>query len=358
MSSDVKVKAVFLFNLSKAGLNQELIQTGQRGGVGRKVEVPFAELSPDDRALVVECGRDLGAFIEVSLQNVALNSDVYATRVEDESAWIKATTVELDAVPTISEAVALARQLRDRGKSVREHAKAKVAEAKATAAEQRRRNLAAYEELHNKLYHPGLGLIATRNLPALKGWSWADSTGHLLDGGFAPDAHESDKMTLYAPARLLRYKGAGSVVDDAIKELEKAAAEAEKDSWIRQYGSAHLKEAWLADYPSSREYLVERAAKEFPGFTLDFDGNGGDTSRSFPSRKALAAEKYLQSLGVSCRVVWVTQWPFDKRDEVIEDNDACEAIRISDWYGKDLYAKPADINLNLSRPYGTSVYQQ
>ena len=353
------VKAVFHFNLSKAGLNQELIQTGIRGTVSRKVEALFSELSPEDRVLVIECGRDVGSYIEVKLQDIELNSSVYQSQVDDEKAWIKATAIELDAMPTVPQALALARHLWESGKAVREQAKLKVAGAKAAAAEQRRRNLAAYRELHKRLYRPDTGLITTGNLESLRKWTWADSTGHVIDTDFRPSNQEADALELHGNVRHELRRRHTSVVEDAIKELEKAAAEAEKDRWIKAHGSTHLREAWLADYPSSREYLIERAAMEFPGFTLDFDDNGSDKTRSFPSEAALKAEKHLESFGVKCRVVWVTEWPSSKVDEDDRwgvEEDPREAIVVRGWHGKDLYIEPEDVA--LTRVYGEEVYKK
>jgi hypothetical protein len=259
-------------------------------------------------------------------------------------------------MPTVAQALALARQLWESGKAVREQAQAKVAEAKAAAAQHRQRNLNAYREHYNHLYHPESGLITTGNLEALKAWRWADSTGHVLDAGFTPTPDEFGDLGLSSYRRELRRRY-DSVVEDAVKELEKAAAEAEKDRWIEVHGSRHLREAWAAGYPAQREYLTERAALEFPGFTLDFDNNGEDKTRTFPSEKALAAEKHLKSFGVSGRVVWVTSWPTSKRDEDDwgDDEESCEAVRVSGWHGKDLYIRPE--SMDMTRAYGPAVYE-
>lgn len=111
---------------------------------------------------------------------------------------------------------------------------------------------------------------------------------------------------------------------------EKAAAEAEKQTWVEEHGSEHLRKALCAGYDCQRLYVTERAAKEFPGFTVDFGDDARWDNRSCPSEEALAI-----SLGVpTSRVVWLTAPARKLRGMEAEDWESREAVVVEDWLGK------------------------
>lgn len=112
--------------------------------------------------------------------------------------------------------------------------------------------------------------------------------------------------------------------DEAAKEAAKEAGEAEKAAWIAAHGSAHLQRASAAGYDCQRKYVTERAALEFPGYTVDFANNAAWRSRSCPSEAALD-----EALRVGGEVVWLTTPP---RPGNADDDDfgytAVEAVAV------------------------------
>lgn len=111
---------------------------------------------------------------------------------------------------------------------------------------------------------------------------------------------------------------AREIAEDRRKDAIKAAKEAEKRDWVMAHGSAHLKRCVEAGYNCQRLYLEELAALEYPGYTLDFNGNADWKSRSCPSPAAMdEAER------VDGEVVWLICPP-----STIEDFEPCEAVLV------------------------------
>lgn len=131
-----------------------------------------------------------------------------------------------------------------------------------------------------------------------------------------------------------------------------ALRDAEKARWIAALGSDHLKRAFAAGYDSQRQYVVERAAAEWPGWRVDFNDTAGWDERVFPSVEALdaedqakarvaAADEPFHRYGVP-RVVWLTAEPSDSvpgtYGEQIEEYeyaafDPVEAVVVEGYLG-------------------------
>jgi len=120
----------------------------------------------------------------------------------------------------------------------------------------------------------------------------------------------------------------------AQREARKAALQAMKTDWIEQYGSAHLKRACLAEgYNCQRLYVTERAAREAPGFVVDFNNNAGWKDRSCPSVEALDGldEARKLTLGEPI-IVWLTDAPNARVNTYDYDEfAACEAVVIRNY---------------------------
>jgi len=114
--------------------------------------------------------------------------------------------------------------------------------------------------------------------------------------------------------------------------------EAEKRAWIEAHGSEYLRRACLkGGYDCQRRYIIERAAMEAPGYTVDFDDAAAWRSRSCPSAAALDEEDAARALGLGePEIVWLTNPPKDSHDD---DDDyfefsPCEAVAIRGYLGK------------------------
>lgn len=121
------------------------------------------------------------------------------------------------------------------------------------------------------------------------------------------------------------------------KEEEKRQRELkEKKEWIEKYGSEHLKKAFSQGFDCQRLYIEERAAKEFPGFILDFDDDAEWRGRSCPSKQALEEMIELKEKGYKANVVWVTWIPADLmgEDEDYYEFEETEAVVIENYVGK------------------------
>lgn len=126
-------------------------------------------------------------------------------------------------------------------------------------------------------------------------------------------------------------------------EAEKASAEAEKAAWIAAHGSARLKRAHAAGYDCGRLYLRERAAVEYPGFTLDYENAAAWKRRACPSERALNIETETRAAHPEADevyIVWMTAPPADtpNDDEYDDEYEAREAVVVKDrrYAGRDL----------------------
>jgi hypothetical protein len=116
------------------------------------------------------------------------------------------------------------------------------------------------------------------------------------------------------------------------KEEERRRLEQEKAEWVEAHGSDYLKRALRLGYDCQRQYVTERAAKEFPDYTVDFDNDARWRSRSCPSPEALEEVERLIASGYDAQVVWLTAPPYElEYDDIF---DECEAIIIFNYLGK------------------------
>lgn len=114
------------------------------------------------------------------------------------------------------------------------------------------------------------------------------------------------------------------------KEVKKPLSE-EKKEWIERFGSVHLKRAHQMNYNCQRQYVTERAEKEYPEFILDFYLETKLKERPLPSEKALDAEEALRknNPNTHVRVEWMQK-----------PEKECEVVVMYDYLGKyRLYRK-------------------
>jgi len=127
---------------------------------------------------------------------------------------------------------------------------------------------------------------------------------------------------------------------EAAEHAEAQRQESERRIWIQAHGSEFLRQAHAAGYDCQRLYATERAALEFPGFTLEFDSSSRWKSRSCPSRKAFE----IAQATPPARVIWLTDLSDTLRTEwgLEDDEDSWgedpwkeqEALLVADFLGK------------------------
>ncbi|NPV45246.1 MAG: hypothetical protein HPY70_14930 [Firmicutes bacterium] len=142
---------------------------------------------------------------------------------------------------------------------------------------------------------------------------------------------EEEKKKLERETDRARIEAERAAREEEEKAL-RAEREREKKQWISLYGSDYLKRAVALGYDCQRQYVTERAAREFPDYEVDFDCRAEWRSRSCPSEEALDEVEDALERGFSAQVVWLTYPPYE-----LEYNDAyepCEAIVVQDYLGK------------------------
>jgi hypothetical protein len=124
---------------------------------------------------------------------------------------------------------------------------------------------------------------------------------------------------------------------DADRAAEKEKEEAERLAWIETHGSDYLQRAVKLGYNCQRQYVTERAAKEFPGYALDFNNNATWKDRACPSEAALDEVERLIRQGYDAEVVWLTE-PIQEPEYSDDDDyccfEPCETIVVRNYLGK------------------------
>lgn len=142
-------------------------------------------------------------------------------------------------------------------------------------------------------------------------------------------------------------EAAEQAVRDAAREAEKAFREAEKTEWIREHGSQYLKDCFDLDVKANLEYVVERAALEFPGYTVDYAETAKWDEKFSPSPEALSELKRVRATGADAKIVWLTEPAQVRKVEPAYDEygyredekyEPCEAVVIKKFLGRyDLF---------------------
>lgn len=115
------------------------------------------------------------------------------------------------------------------------------------------------------------------------------------------------------------------------EQLKKDQIAEQRKAWIAAYGSERLKKCQAHGYSCSRLYWQERAQKEFPGWSLDYNESATYEDRSGPSLAALTLLEQLQQEhdGSEIKIVWLVTGP--SSDPEGEDRDTelyVEALRL------------------------------
>jgi hypothetical protein len=117
--------------------------------------------------------------------------------------------------------------------------------------------------------------------------------------------------------------------------------------WADKFGSDQLKRGLATGHTCTRLYVLERAAKEYPDFVVDFNDTANWEERSTPSVEALDAldEVKAEHPKSNAKIVWLTarasnNTPDDDDDDYYSDDDnefsPREAIVIREFLARDL----------------------
>jgi hypothetical protein len=116
------------------------------------------------------------------------------------------------------------------------------------------------------------------------------------------------------------------------KEEERKLYESEKNNWIEQHGSQYLKDCLNLDIKANREYVIERASKEFPDYEVDYNDNADWNDILSPSESIVNELKILRKNGVDSFIIWLKK-PIET-NYYDYDYEPKEAILIQNYLGK------------------------
>lgn len=265
------------WNASEATRMREAVETGDAGPRTRELKVDLAELKPKERKAVIEY---FG-----SVDSVNVWSKVDMTRKPTFSEKAKNSGYmdrygkgpEFDAEPTPSYILDFIKaEMKERAKA----GKYKAMEEGRLAKEETWK-LARYEELRPQVE----ALIEAEDVEALAQFKLT------ILGNWSPKGKD----------------GLNGMIRSAYCDILKRHAEEAKTKWVTEYGSERLKKAFERGHSCQRRYVVERAAMEAEGFTVDFNGKANWKERSCPSEAALSAAEYAETLGLGAvDIVWLT----------------------------------------------------
>lgn len=279
---------------SDEAIRKEYIKTGKRPDKHRKFALDLTELTPEQRKPIIESGKcvlDLSKTYTFTPNKYLNNQNYLDTSVLNRR--------HFDQQPTADDVVTYCHHyLGELAKGM-----AYKAEVKAKEKAEKKRVAALEAEWQPKLD----ALITAKDIDGLN--------------------------TFHAPPET----GLNRKATNAWRELKAELAEADKFFWIAEHGSEHLKEAFQAGYDCQRKYVLQRAAKEFPSFEVDFNNTSDWKTRSCPSPMAL---RLAQKVGG--KVVWLTtpassDIPDTDREyyeDYYEPFEACEAVVIRRYLDK------------------------
>jgi hypothetical protein len=321
-----QVGVIFEYAVSDKFRNAETIATGQRLPAQRQLRVSLADLTPGQRQTIIEAtevsasaesGHKVAAFsragneIVVNLGSKAepnaqgISYGLYASQVGVERD--EELTPETAVLATNSHARTLARV---------------IAFSESLLAEK----LEAWQECADLFVSDEAAAVAKAEAAGIMDW-------------YPPN----NRSTIGHMHRMAESKRRKEIEErnKARREAEAKRRDEDKAAWIAEHGSAHLREAFGRGYDSQRQYVLERARLEAPGWTLDFNESSDWNNRSFPSVEALRVEDeaaaLAEKLGArSVGIVWLTKPATSGHDsdEEVWDFEQCEAVAIREYMGQ------------------------
>lgn len=325
----------FLWKASRELMQREAVESGRTEKAERVLRVEMADMTAEQRAAVMPAAALKRDVYEVDLRSYKNEEKSVLWPDKVRSYWHEAA-VQLDEALTLETAVALTQQYHAINTEIEQKAEAAAAEHKAKKereqAEKEAADKADFDRLLKIYYEllPGVeALVAGEDLDAIEAFTWPENYDQNFPTNRPYSARWGDiKVSL---SHML-YKRA--------KELRAERDAAEKDSWIKRHGSQHLQRAWAAGHHSGRQYAIERAAQQYPGWTIDYNETAEWSERPFPSLAALDIrdEAIKNAVGDGePEIVWLTARPsheiMDEQDEYEfewDRFDECEAVVVHD----------------------------
>lgn len=291
----------------------EIAATGKGRGPDRSITVDLSQIEPTQRqALLALTIVHRGTRDEEPI----LNSIDITARPKPGSAESAARgmhdkiQIYLDAEPTLDEAISLAQQIAAERRTLQ-------AEVEAIRAAERSAKQAADAALA-RADAEIMVLALARDLPGLRAYRLPAEIGEP----WSATARAADDRRR-----------------QAITDIEDEERAADRERWIAALGSAHLQRCIAAGYNCQRQYVIERAALEAPGYVVDFDDRAAWKDRACPTPAALDAEDEARDLGLGEPIiVWLTKPASDQLPDPegydYEAFEPGEAVVLRGYLGK------------------------
>lgn len=277
-----------VYNLSESARRKIFVETGADPGQVQALEFEPAELSVEQRALLAEWNQHLESHLTLRYQ---------------DTAYVGTTTKVLEQDGVVSDPAALIAAYRDVQLAARGRVDAQEAE-----------NIAA-------------------EIERFQSWSLATEPGILNTGMYQRSPRRQEWIDAHAEATKKADAIRTAALLVAAEANEKAAAEkarrlAERAAWAAEHGSARLRKCVEGGYDCQRLYVIERAALEYPGYSVDFADKAAWRERSGPSEAALDEAKRVDG-----EVVWMTL-DVDGASMREYGADGVEAVTVANFLGK------------------------
>ena len=285
---------------------EELAKTGEAADTRRRFELDLTELTQEQRQPIVE-------FAGPNLRIINMTTSVAFEKTYKSQRYLKSYNLNFDAQPALADILAYIEARRT------EEAKASAHKAQVDAEENAERERKT--TLYNKLYTQVEMLIEASDYDGLNNFNMSDV------GNWSPPRKDS----------LLKIR------HEAMAEIKARHAASEKWQWISEHGSNHLQQCAERGYDCQRLYVLERAAVEAPGFTVDFNDSSDWKDRSCPTEEAIQAEIEAEALALTAsmpKVVWLTSAPSHDVSDAYgyydqpEPFEPCEAVVIRRYLDK------------------------
>lgn len=312
------------YTASQKLLDQYLVDTGNRLA-DHSVVVELTTLAPEQRQIVVACKSNSGDDARLPEIVTGIDAGHY-----NGPCFTAKSGPAFDAIPTITEWLAEAAHRLAVRAQFQPQLDALIAERKAAKAAHDQR-LAEVQAQYKALQ--------AEWLPRIREMSEAEANQPFPENVRSVEAELRQLLgangKIWNEISAEKYCRWQELHDARIK----AEAHATKTAWGNAHGSEQLRRGFERGHDCGRLYVVERAALEAPGYTVDYQDAAEWKDRACPSVSALneadAAEKL--NLG-SVKIVWLTEAARDrKRSHDYYDYDEfrpCEAVVISGYLGK------------------------
>lgn len=295
------------YKLSEKARNAEGVAAGKMPNWIQTVEVEFADFTENQRAELLKFWRfDHRGWMEIDLSNPATSKAQPSTldaRLKAKS-WLRTETVKFDQIMSTEMVLSTLFAQIDRRAELLKQIAPKVAEAEAEAealAAEKARLKAEAEAVLEK------AASIADDESALRDLLFTQTPQEVREFRFdiAGNWNDRQMVSVFINRYLKRF-------DEARKEAKEKAEAEEKATWIEEHGSERLKLAARRGHETGRLYVIERAAQQFPDWTVDFQGKAQWSDRTNPPLGELKnAEEAERQTGKNVDLVWLTAPPVE-----------------------------------------------